>query len=394
MDTSSEFVKLYKQLLSVLTRWEGKNFTDYSQYTDEQYIYDFVKYNLHHMEPISVGDVDAFLYNDEGRGAFLIKGLRFTTVLKEYSYPQSIFRILHDLYRCGHNLNVFSQVVELIKDTHKAGRQLTLEYHSTFIENFAIFQEGLEDVLETEARDNIETIETGEAGEAGVVRESSDVEEGEASGAGAGEGEASGAREASGAGEGEASGAGEGEASGAGETATGTAGDPFATLMDSSIGQLAQNICEDMSPDDLEQLSNLGANGGISPMNFAQSLFGQGEGGNPNPLANIMQKTISTLHTKINNGEIDLQQMAGEMEGMMPGGLAGMMEMFAGGGGGMGEVMAGMMGMGSGAMGAMGTGGRATGTAGTAGTESTRDERRRARRRNRRGKKKARRKKK
>ena len=116
------------------------------------------------------------------------------------------------------------------------------------------------------------------------------------------------------------------------------------SFLNSSIGDLAKEISQDLNADDLKCMEN--------PDDLMKNLMGGGASG-AGGLGNIIQKVSDKLQTKMKNGELNedaLMKEATAMMGMLSPAMAGA----AGGKGGMGgmgdlfSMMGGMMGGGGG----------------------------------------------
>jgi len=107
-------------------------------------------------------------------------------------------------------------------------------------------------------------------------------------------------------------------------------------FLNSNIGNLAKEISEGLSQDDIKCMEN--------PEDLMKNLMGGGaEGGG---LGNIIQKVSSTLQNKMASGELNEEALMKEATNMM-GMLSPAMQQMGGGKGGMGDLfsmMGGMMG--------------------------------------------------
>lgn len=90
-------------------------------------------------------------------------------------------------------------------------------------------------------------------------------------------------------------------------------------MMNSSIGNLAKEISEEIDLKDLESMEN--------PAELFGALFSGGKGGDNDKINNLFGKVGDKLSTKMKNGEIDEQKLFSEATNMMSGlgGLFGQM---------------------------------------------------------------------
>lgn len=91
-------------------------------------------------------------------------------------------------------------------------------------------------------------------------------------------------------------------------------------LKDSSIGKLAQEISKEINPDELKGLENIKDQGEL-----IKKLFNPGEDGNTG-FGNIMNKIISKVGSKLQDGSINQESMQKEAGNLMSslGGLGGL----------------------------------------------------------------------
>lgn len=261
------FNQLYGELVAQLGGMiKGGLSTDYSSYGPNDYIKDFVKYNLPYIDDIASRNVEVF--QTRSKGAFLVKGVKVGKFLAKVrrEVVDAVFDYLRDLYLEGAE-HFENFVTKLPADSLIQERAQAVANREALVALFRGEEVPVEDV---------------------EVELSEDEE----------------------------------------EEGSSLPFDPqtlFDQIQDSEIGKVARDICDGLGDTEKEQFENLASEGMQNPSDLFTRLFSEMSSGGEG-LGGLVKKTMDTVQQKIESGEIDMERMMQDAQKFVGslGGLGGM----------------------------------------------------------------------
>lgn len=284
--TYAEFVGQLKATFPKMT----KKLPNYSEYKDQDFLKDFVKYNLQFMDALSVGNTDIFIHKH--KQAFLVANLPFRSVLKR-SPPaliQAVLNYLRDLFDLGCKTKKMDRMASKLKDTFSIQRISVLQHHEAIMKNFRN-EEPEDESISDDDSDNEDE------GAQGLL-------------------------------ESLMNGMGGGDAAGLASMMSGLNGanlpDPtalFGDLENSEIGRLAKELYDGMGEEEMQELSDIGRQGFQNPAALMGQLFGavsgDGSSSGGNIIGNLVERTVGNIQQKMESGEIDMERMMTDVQGFL-----------------------------------------------------------------------------